>query len=912
MHRSLFAATAVLLLPLATLAGTSAASTPGSGALTLPSSGSAKVTWTGTAGPGVDSGGCGTSTTVTDDHHTLKLAVPGGLYDHHATAVTVHVLGLTAGTDLDLQVLDPAGTEVGSSTGPAGDESVTLKNPAAGSYDVVVCPGTVLKGDYKATATAVTTTVKAAAAATTSAPVGRSTMTFTPATVVDPILFGGEPGFTFDNTAKGGSRSFVDWPVTSRTQIGVLFRSEDGGLSYTKRYAPVSDAAAGGPACATRQVAYCPSGGGGDTDIDINSGTGSIAMGEQESLANQAVGVSLDHGTTFPADHVDPALDKTSTGVDRQWQASWKGTKTRFMAYHVPVVGEFVNRTDSDGAAGSWSIPPVPQIKGVTQSGSFVADNSGGIHNHALYLGFLGSSLVPGGLDGFIVAASTDGAKTFVQHKIPGAKSPRSFTVLSVDSVGNLYAAWVDSGTQATYLSTSLANDPANRVNPATKWSPAVQVSRDPLNVTIFSNTVAGSPGRVAIGYYGTTAHSPTPDAVKPGQGGWYPYVAYSANALCQWDAHPCEAPTFSQDRIAHRPNHDTNICTSGTTCAANPSSNRNLLDYFAIDVDTNGHLGFVWSDTNNATLEPYVKVARQASGPSLYAGRPNAFQPARHNGQSDALGDAKYPIAGAKILTAKNQRALDLAGTSIARTSNGNVEVHMKVPSLPSLSGSVLPATIDDSTVPIQQARYVTRWDYEGQAYYVEATLNGTEGGYSYGSGTVSTGEGVFNGNPTATLGNTYQPLTAATGRIAGGEIVIDVPAASVGSPTAGAQVYSVGSYSVLGPKDAVGVLQALPITVDSTPTFDTALPVIAPKVRSASAGGSVVGVPAPQANGASAPALGSAAVPAAKPAKAARRQSTADSSTFVKVAAVGGSSLVMLLFWALLYLRYKRRAHH
>jgi hypothetical protein len=824
MRRSLPAVMAVLLLPLATVVGSSAiASTPASGTLALPTSGSAKVGWSGTAGPGADSGGCGTSTTITDDHHALTLAVPAGHYSRHATSVTVHVLGVDPAVDLDLQVLDPSGAEVGSSTGPAGDESVVLKNPAAGTYDVVVCPGTVQQGAYKATATATTTAVRTATSGTAVA--ARATMTFTPATVVDPVLFGGEPGFTFDNTVKGGGRSFVDWPVSSRTQIGVLFRSEDGGLSYTKRYAPVSDLAAGGPACATRQVAYCPSGGGGDTDIDINSGTGSVAMGEQESLANQAVGVSTDHGTTFPADHVDPALDKTSTGVDRQWQASWKGTKTRFMAYHVPLVGEFVNRTDSDGATGSWTIPATPQIKGVTQSGSFVADNSGGIHNHALYVGYIGSSLVPGGLDGFVVAASTDGAKTFVSHKIPGAKSPRSFTVLSVDSAGNLYAAWVDSGTQATYLSTSKADDPANRVNPATKWSPAVQVSRSPLNVTIFSNTVAGSPGRVAIGYYGTTAKAATPDAVKPGQGGWYPYVAYSANALCQWDAHPCGSPTFSQDRIAHRPNHDTNICTSGTTCAADPNANRNLLDYFAIDLDSAGHLGFVWSDTNNATLEPYVKVAREASGPSLYVGRANASQPARSNGQADALGDAKYPIAGAKILTAKNQRALDLAGTSITRTSSGGVEVRMRVPALPSLSGSVLPTSVDDSTTPIQQARYVTRWDYKGQAYYVEATLDGTEGSYAFGAGTVSSAEGVFNGNPTATLGNTYQPLAAATGRISGGQIVIDAPAASVGAPAKGAALYSVGSYSLLGPKDSVGALQALPITVDSTPTFDTTL---------------------------------------------------------------------------------------
>jgi hypothetical protein len=909
MRRVLPALTAALLLPAAgLLVSAAAASSPSAGTLTLPTSGTAKAAWTGTAGPGIDSGGCGTSTVVTDDHHALSVKVPAGLYDHHASVLTVHVVGVDAGTDLDLQVLDPKGNEVGSSTGPAGNESVALKNPPAGTYDVVVCPGTVLKGDYKATATAVTAAVKAPAPVSAAAGAATSAMTFTPATVVDPILFGGEPGFTFDNTAKGGSRSFVDWPVSSRTQIGVLFRSEDGGLSFTKRYAPVDDPASGGPACATRQVAYCPSGGGGDTDLDINSGTGSIAMGEQESLANQAVGVSLDHGTSFPADHVDPALDKTGTGVDRQWQASWKGTKTRFMAYHVPLLGEFINRTDNDGAAGSWSVAAVPQIKGVSQSGSFVADNTGGIHNHALYVGYLGNSLVPGGVDGFVVGASTDGAKTFKTHKIPGALHPRSFTVLSVDAVGNLYAAWVDSATQATYLSTSKANDPANRTDPASKWSPAVQVSRDPLTVTIFSNTVAGSPGRVAIGYYGTSAHATTPDAVKPGQGGWYPYVAYSANAMCQWDAHPCAAPTFSQDRIAHRPNHDTNICTSGTTCAANPSSNRNLLDYFAIDLDTNGHLGFVWSDTNNATLEPYVKVARQASGPSLYAGKPDAAQPGRGNGQADALGDAKYPIAGAKILTAKNQRALDLAGTSIARTG-GNIEVHMRVPSLPSLSGSVLPATVDDSTVPIQQARYVTRWDYQGQAYYVEATLNGTEGGYAFGAGTVSTGEGVFNGNPTATLGNTYQPLATATGRIVGGEIVIDVRAASVGSPDVGAKVYSVGSYSLLGPKDSTGLLQALPLTVDSSPTFDTTLPASAPRIAVSRAGApAAVGGGAPAAQGGTTTTSGTATAPKTT-APAAKSSGTLGGLS--KTAAVSTGAGLGLLLLAAGALVYRRRTH-
>jgi hypothetical protein len=651
-------------------------------------------------------------------------------------------------------------------------------------------------------------------------------MTFTPATVVDPVLFGGEPGLTFDPTSAGGAqRSFVDWPVSSRTMIGVLFRSEDGGLSYTKRYAGADDLANLGVACAARQVPYCPAGGGGDTDIDINPGSGSVGMGEQESLANQALGVSLDHGTTFPADHVDPALDKTGSGVDRQWQASWKGTKTRFMAYHVPAVGEFINRSDNDGALGSWSIPGVPQIPGVTQSGSMLADNTGGPLNKTLYIGYLGFPVLNAST-GFNVGVSTDGAQSFVSHPIPGAANARSMTTLSLDKAGNLYAVWSDSGTQHTYLATSLASDPANRKAPASKWSKPVQVDVDPLRVTIFANVVAGSPGRVAVGYYGTSAKAATPDAVQPGQGGWKPYVAYSANALCQWGSTPCESPTFSQDPISHRVNHDTNICTRGTTCAADTTANRNLLDYFAIDVDKAGHLGFVWSDTNNSTLMPFVKVARQASGPSLYAGMPAAHVAQRGNGYADATGDAKYPIAGAKILSASNQKALDLQSTTIQRASNGDVVVTVKVPGLSTGQQGVLPASLDDSGTPIQQARYVTRWDFGGQAYYAEMTLTGSEGGVSYGAGKVGTAEGQYNaGNITATLGNTYQPLTAATGTFRSGKYVIRVPAASAGSPKKGATLYSVGTYALLGPTDLpYGSVQVLPVTVDSTPTFDTA----------------------------------------------------------------------------------------
>jgi hypothetical protein len=825
VRRSTALIPAVLLVAGPLLASAQAA-TPTTQSVTASASKVVKATWTGTVGAGVDSGGCGTSVGGSDTE-TLTYNVPSNLFKEVSTTTVISVQS-KANNDVDLQVTDGKGAVVGSSTGSAGAEKVSLIDLPAGTYKVLVCTGSGPGDDYAANL-AVTPKALPKAVAGKPTTAKKALLTFTPATVVDPVLFGGEPGFNFDPTSAGGNqRSFVDWPVSSRTMIGVLFRSEDGGLSYTKRYAPITDLANAGVACFARQVPYCPAGGGGDTDIDVNPTTGTVGMGEQESLANQALGVSLDHGTTFPADHVDPALAKTATGVDRQWQASWSGTKTRFMAYHVPLAGEFINRSDADGATGSWTIPPTPQIPGVTQSGSFVTDNTGGPLNHTLYVGYIGAgALVPGAKSGFAVGVSTDGAKSFTSHEIPGAASVRSFTTLAVDKAGNLYAAWVDSGTQKSYLATSLASDPINRKAPATKWSKAVQISQAPLNVTIFTNVVAGSVGRVAIGYYGTTAKSPTPDAVLPGQGGWKPYVAVSTDALCQWSATPCTSPVFSQDPISHKINHDTNICTSGTTCAASTTSNRNLLDYFAIDVDKAGHLGFVWSDTDNSTLKPFVKVARQASGPSLFAGQPAASLPQRGNGFADATGDAKYPIAGAKVLTAKSQQALDLAGTDVQRADNGDVVVTMNVPGLGLGQDGVLPggaASVDDSGTPIQQARYVTRWDFKGQAYYAEATLNGTEGQVAYGAGTVGIGEGQFNGDVTSTLGNTYQPLTAATGKFVNGKLIVRVPASQVGTPGVGDVLYSVGSYSLLGPTDTKGSLQALPLTVDSSPTMDLA----------------------------------------------------------------------------------------
>jgi hypothetical protein len=651
------------------------------------------------------------------------------------------------------------------------------------------------------------------------------TVSFTPATITDPVLFGGEPGLNFDPTDTSGRRSFADWPVSSRQNIGVLFRSEDGGLSYQKRYPDPADVVGtGGPACVGRQTPYCFAGGGGDTDVNINPKTGVIYYGSQEALVNQAVGTSFDKGDTFPSDHVF-AGTATTTGVDRQWIGSLVGTKTEYLAYHVPAIGEFVHVSNDSGALGSWSPQPVPQIQGVTQSGSLVVDNSNGIHHGAVYIGYLGFPGVNTVGDGFLVAVSTDGAKTFTSHAVPRANNARNFTVVNVDTKGNLYATWVDSSTQKTYLSTSKADVGKNRTAPGSQWSEPVVVSNG-LHVTIFSNLAAGDPGRIAIGYYGTTAQAATPDDVQKGKGGWSPYVALSTNALCQWDADPCEnGPRFHQTPIAHHINQDDNICTSGTACAAT-GGNRNLLDYFDLNIDPQGHLGVVWTDTTNATSMGFIKIARQASGPSLYVGKSSARQSIRYNGYADAGGDARYPFYGAKARTSPNNPVLDLRGTTVRLKDASTLEVTMKLTSASAIGTHIPQAGSTDGATAIQQAKYVTRFDYAGHVYYVGANVAQGETAPVYFAGEVNSDSGVLAvGGGTTYYGTKYSAQNTATGRISGNSIVITVPTAAVGGVHKGSSLYSVGSYALLGPDDRTVVLNTIPVTVDSTPTFDAVL---------------------------------------------------------------------------------------
>ncbi|MCA1832403.1 MAG: hypothetical protein LC750_06680 [Actinobacteria bacterium] len=117
------------------------ASTPESDAVTVPAKDgqTVEVSWTGIVPPGANTDSQCTDAPIADEH-TIELRVPSGTYKAVNVAARFTIQGAGV-ADLILTVIGPGGTTAssdGTSVG-ASKESVTMANPAAGTYRVVAC-----------------------------------------------------------------------------------------------------------------------------------------------------------------------------------------------------------------------------------------------------------------------------------------------------------------------------------------------------------------------------------------------------------------------------------------------------------------------------------------------------------------------------------------------------------------------------------------------------------------------------------------------------------------------------------------------------------------------------------------------------------------------------------------------------
>lgn len=151
------------------------------------------------------------------------------------------------------------------------------------------------------------------------------------------------------------------------------------------------------------------------------------------------------------------------------------------------------------------------------------------------------------------------------------------------------------------------------------------RVSPPEVKTTAFLGMTAGSDGRVAFGYFGSSSDEPIEDDVKD-DGVWNAYVTMSLDA----DA---EVPTFVtvQANPAGDPVQRGSICQH-RGCV---DGNRNLLDFVDLHAGPDGRFYFAYADgcTSEACLAPDGKpsdsrdaeltVSRLAVGPSLQADQP-------------------------------------------------------------------------------------------------------------------------------------------------------------------------------------------------------------------------------------------------------------------------------------------------
>ena len=208
-----------------------------------------------------------------------------------------------------------------------------------------------------------------------------------------------------------------------------------------------------------------------------------------------------------------------------------------------------------------------------------------------------------------------------------GTPNPRKNSEVSTDTASNAYHVWTGAD-EGVYMSRS--------TDSGETWEQeSIRIS--PANVisSVFPQTDAGDPGRIAITYLGSentellnasdidgnpwngNAH------YAPNNATYHLYITYSLNALD-------DEPIFHTYRVTDDPVQVGSICLNSGDCRDIGGSNRNLLDFNDLHIDREGRVYVAFADgctgdcaTNeNATAadsrDGRGSVYYLASGPSL------------------------------------------------------------------------------------------------------------------------------------------------------------------------------------------------------------------------------------------------------------------------------------------------------
>jgi len=559
------------------------------------------VTWQATALPAAN-----TSSECPNDAsasaHAIDIAVPAGTYDQVSVQATA-AISYDGPVDMIVTVVMPDTSTVSGDNGFVDtDESTSFANPAAGTYQVIACMfAGALPQPYTGTLTMTAGPPTPVAPAPCGAP-GKP-MQFSTPKYVDTNRAGGEPSVelhpsgTLLYAAHAGTTHFYAPEITNPTS-GAFARNYRGQV-----YAWYSDDNGQTWNYVDRTLPPDNSGGSGFSDPDFAIDTAGNTYLSEINLANVAVSKSTDAGHSYKLQNFF-----AQTLADRQWKAAGP-PNTVFMVGNaseggtVPEDpagnnGHTIYRSTDGGKTFSHGVANEGGL------GDMKFDNGSGTLYEAHYTdGNLQLAAFRKALDPNVDLALTPEINTVAT----GVDMLSHWPAIDVDSAGNVYIVWDEGGdgTRAAGVWYSYSKDGGRT------WAEAVRVDPDD-RTEIWPWIAVGSPGRVAIAWFGNDNHLPQNDAEQAGPNDpWHVYVAQTLTGL------GCAKSTsagFKVTRATPEPFHVGTVCMGGTICQAQ-LVDRRLGDYFTIDTDKTGALVAAYSDTRQGGSVALPAFFRQTGG---------------------------------------------------------------------------------------------------------------------------------------------------------------------------------------------------------------------------------------------------------------------------------------------------------
>src|SRR5436305_3699944 len=340
---------------------------------------------------------------------------------------------------------------------------------------------------------------------------------------------------------------------------------------------------------------------------------------------------------------------------------------------HDGALGTFI--TDSvcntlNGQVPTNTTCPDPLDAALQVAGPPIVDY---YNTHNIYIPFVRATpIIPGVSSGppysLWVAKSTDGGSTWARNQVAflgDHSTVNLFPQMTIDKAGNLYYTWSQTqgpssdasgltGEQDVYYTYS--------TDKGTTWVPPIPLTQEANDSAVMPWIVAGDAGRVDLVYY--KANSGLNSNVGFDSSGnpmvWNVYFGQSLNALNT-------GSNFKSVQISDHPNHLGGMCTAGLSC----SGDRDLLDFFTVDIDHLGAANVVWADDNTTRgSDTRNKFSRQLSGPSVFKNQTISMMnswPIKDHSVSDVPGDT-YDELGVAYPACPG---MDLLGTGASRSGD-------------------------------------------------------------------------------------------------------------------------------------------------------------------------------------------------------------------------------------------------